>query len=185
MLLETSNLSDNAFESVLEPLDSLIALDLVGGTNTGLASASLGNTLTWSGHAAVEIHSVNSDRWVVLDTEINVFADTETEVASLREVALAKLIFLDLQSTLQDFLSLWSTDSDMYSDLLVTTDTEGSDSVPGLAVDRSLTTQLFQHLCSTSKSITRLSDRNVEDDFLDAKLLHGVHALLSGFGHFD
>jgi len=61
------------------------------------------------------------------------FADTETEVASLREVALSEFVFLDLQSTLQDFLSLWSTDSDVHSDLFVTTDTEGSDGVSGLA----------------------------------------------------
>jgi len=84
-------------------------------------------------HAAVEVHSVDTNRWVVLDTKINVFADTETEVASLREVALAKLILLDLQSTLQDFLSFWSTDSDVHSNLLVTTDTEGTDGVTGLA----------------------------------------------------
>jgi len=153
MLIETSDLSDNALESVLEPpidrsqystqnaqkkggiLDSLITLDLVGSTNTGLASATLGNTLTRTGHAAVEIHSVNTNRRVVLDAEIDVFADTETKVASLREVAFAKLIFLDLQSTLQNFLSLWSTDGDMYGDLFVTTDTECSDSVAGLACE--------------------------------------------------
>lgn len=61
------------------------------------------------------------------------FADTETKVASLREVTLSELIFLDLQSTFQDFLSLWSTNSDMHSNLFVTTDTEGSDSVSSLA----------------------------------------------------
>ena len=86
-------------------------------------------------HATVEIHSVNTNRRVVLDTEIDVFADTEAKVASLGEVALAELIFLDLQSTLQDFLSLWSTDSDVHSDLLVTTDTEGSDGVSSLACE--------------------------------------------------
>lgn len=63
------------------------------------------------------------------------FADSETKVAGLREVALAKLIFLDLQATLQDFLGLWSTDSDVHSDFLVTTDTEGTDSVSGLACE--------------------------------------------------
>jgi hypothetical protein len=63
-----------------------------------------------------------------------VFADTEAEVTSLREVALAELIFLDLQSTLQDFLCLWAADSDMDSDLLVTTDTEGTDGISGLAL---------------------------------------------------
>ena len=52
-------------------------------------------------------------------------------------------------------------------------------------VDRSLTAQLFQHLRSTGQSVTRLSDRDVEDELLDAELLHGVAALLSGFGHGD
>jgi hypothetical protein len=84
-------------------------------------------------HAAVEVHSIDTNRRVVLDTKINVFADAETEVTSLREVALAKFILLDLQSTLQDFLSLWPTDCNMHSDLFVTTDTEGTDSVSGLA----------------------------------------------------
>jgi len=144
------SLSDNSLEAVLEPsifhvsivlwsivvrniLNGLITLDLVVGTDGGLAAATLSNALSWSGHAAVEIHSVNSDRRVVLDTEIDVFADTETEVSSLREVTLAKLVLLDLQSTLQDLLSLWASDSDVNSDLLVTTDTESSDGVAGLA----------------------------------------------------
>jgi hypothetical protein len=107
----------------------------VGGTNGALAATTLGNTLTRSGHTAVEVHSVNTDRRVVLDTEIDVFADTETKVASLGEVALTELIFLDLQSTLQDFLSLWSTDGNVHRDLFVTADTEGSDSVAGLACE--------------------------------------------------
>merc|ERR1739841_225441 len=70
-------LSDNSLESVLEPLDGLVTLDLVGRSNMGLAAATLGNTLTRSGHAAEEVHSVNTDRRVVLDTEIDVLADTE------------------------------------------------------------------------------------------------------------
>jgi hypothetical protein len=86
-------------------------------------------------HAAVEIHAVNSNRRVVFDTEIDVFADAEPKVASLGEVALAKFVFLHLQSTLQDFLSLWSTDCNVHSDLFVTTDTEGSDGVSGLACE--------------------------------------------------
>jgi hypothetical protein len=84
-------------------------------------------------HASIEIHAVDTNSGVVLDSQIDVLADTETEVASLREVALSELIFLDLQSTLQDFLGLRATDSDVNSDLLVTTDTEGSDGVSGLA----------------------------------------------------
>jgi len=54
-----------------------------------------------------------------------------------------------------------------------------------LTVDWSLTTQLFQHFRSTGQSVTRLSDRDVEDELLDAELLHGVATLLSGFSHGD
>jgi hypothetical protein len=105
----------------------------VSASDSSLAAATLGDTLSRSGHAGIEIHSVNSDRWVVLDTEINVLADTETEVAGLGEVALAELVFLDLQSTLQDFLGLGSADGDVNGNLLVTTDTESTDGVARLA----------------------------------------------------
>lgn len=88
------------------------------------------------GGLRIEIHSVDTDRGVVLDTEIDVFADTETEVTGLREVALAEFVFLDLEATLENFLSLGATDGDVDSDLFVTTDTEGSDGVTGLACEK-------------------------------------------------
>jgi hypothetical protein len=47
-----------------------------------------------------------------------------------------------------------------------------------LTVDRSLTTQLFEHLGSASQSITRLANADVEDELLDRKLPHGVLGLL-------
>jgi hypothetical protein len=107
----------------------------MGRTNTSLASAALGNTLTRSGHAAVEIHSINTDRRVVLDTEIDMFADSETKVTSLGKVTLAELVFLNLQSTFQDFLGFRTTDSDVHGNLFVTTNTEGTDGVSGLAYE--------------------------------------------------
>jgi hypothetical protein len=42
-------LSDNSLEARLEPFDGLLTLDLVRSTDVGLASATLGNTLTRSG----------------------------------------------------------------------------------------------------------------------------------------
>jgi len=62
-----------------------------------------------------------------------VLADSETKVASLRKVALAELILLNLETALEDLLSLGPTDGNVDSDLLVTTDTEGTDGVTGLA----------------------------------------------------
>jgi hypothetical protein len=175
-------LSDDAVESLLEPLDSLVTVDAVMGAQSALASATAGNTLTGAGHAAVEVHAVDTDRGVVLDTEIDVLADTEAEVARLAEVALAQLVLLDLQATLQDLLSLRATNGNVDSDLLVTSDTEGSDSVAGLAVNRSLTAQLLQHLRGTGQTITRLANRDVQNKLLDAELPHGVLRLLGHDG---
>ena len=61
--------------------------------------------------------------------------------------------------------------------LLVSPDAESTDSVSGLAVDGSLTAQLFKHLCRTGETITRLADGDVEDELLDAELPHGVGGL--------
>lgn len=53
-------LSDNALEAVLVPLDGLALVDLVGGTDSGLATPALGDALTGAGHADVEVHTVDT-----------------------------------------------------------------------------------------------------------------------------
>lgn len=131
--MHTIDLSDNAVKSLLEPLDGLVTVDTVAGTDLALAAAAAGDTLTGTGHAAVEVHTVDTDRGVVLDTEIDVLADAEAEVARLAEVALAELVLLDLEATLKNLLGLGATNGDVDSDLLVTSDTEGSDGVASLA----------------------------------------------------
>lgn len=45
-------------------------------------------------------------------------------------------------------------------------------------VDGGLTRELLEHLGGTSKSVTRLADRDVQDELLDAELPHGVLGLL-------
>lgn len=75
-------------------------------TDLALHAAAAGDALTRAGHAAVEVHAVDTDGGVVLDTEIDVLADTEAEVAGLGEVALAKLVLLDLETTLENLLGL-------------------------------------------------------------------------------
>ena len=127
------HLSDDAVEALLEPLDRLLALDAVASTDAALDTPALGHALALARHAGVKVHAVDADRGVVLEAEIDVLADAETEVASLGKVPLAKLVFLNLQSTLENLLSLGSADCDMHGNLLVTTDTEGTDGVARLA----------------------------------------------------
>lgn len=127
------HLSDNGIEALLEPLDGVVTGDAVGGADSALGAAAADDALTRAGHAAVEVHAVDTDTGVVLDSEIDVLADTEAEVAGLAEVALAQLVLLDLEATLENLLGLGATDGDVDRDLFVTTDTEGADGVTGLA----------------------------------------------------
>lgn len=131
--IQRCRLTDNTVEARLEPLHGLEAVDLVAGTDSALAAAAAGDTLTRAGHAAVEVHAVDTNAGVVLDTEIDVLGDTETEVAGLAEVALPQLVLLDLEATLKNLLSLGATDGDVDGNLFVTADTEGTDGVAGLA----------------------------------------------------
>lgn len=50
-------------------------------------------------------------------------------------------------------------------------------------VDRSLTAQLLQHFGSTSQSITRLSDGDIQHQLIDAEFPHRVRALAVAFRH--
>lgn len=56
--------------------------------STDLADSVLpgGNSHTRSAHDNVEVHTEDTDSRVVLDTEVNVLLNTETEVTGLGEV---------------------------------------------------------------------------------------------------
>ena len=53
-----------------------------------------------------------------------------------------------------------------------------TDNCSVLTVHRCLTAQLFKHFGSTSKSVARFADGDVEDEFLDFELPHGVGGLV-------
>lgn len=53
------------------------------GTDSGLLGLSLGDSHTRSTHNDVEVHSEDTDSGIVLDSEIDVLLDTETEVSGL------------------------------------------------------------------------------------------------------
>jgi hypothetical protein len=81
------------------------------------------------------VYTHNTNCRVILDAEVDVLRDAEAEVALLVEVALAELVLLDLEATLEDLLSLGAANGDVAGDLFVTADTERADSVAGLARD--------------------------------------------------
>lgn len=171
----------NSVVLVLEPLDRVGGSDLVRGSDLSVLVLSDGDSGTRSSHTAVEVHTVDTDGRVVLDVQVNVLLDTESEVSGRREVGFLQFVFPDFQSSLENLLGLWSSDRDVHGDLLVTPDSEGSDCVSGFRVDWSLTGQLLQNLGSSGQPVTRLSDTDVKNQLLDLQIPHGV--VRFGFGH--
>lgn len=155
-------------------------------------------------HAAIEIHAVDTDSRIIFDTQVDMLTDAKPKVARLGEIPFPQLILLNFETTFEDFLGFRTTDGDMDGDFLVTTDAECADGVAGFAcgggfvrklvflgkfveesewkreltVDGCLTTELFEHFCSTGESVARFADGDIEDDLLDAELAHRVCALV-------
>lgn len=152
---------NDAVETLLEPRNGVLRLDLVGVANTANLGLATSNAHTRAAHDDVEVHTEDTDSGVVLDAQVDVLVNTETKVSGLGEVALAKLVLLDLEGTLKNLLGLGATDGDVDGDLLVTTDREGADGVAGLGGHWGLTSELLKNLGGTSETVTRLSDGDV------------------------
>lgn len=132
------------------------------------------DTSSSAGEANEEIHTVNTSGRVILNTKIDVLANSESEVTGLAEVSLQKFVFLYFQSTFQNFQSFLSTDGYMDGNLFVTTDSERTKGVTGFGVDRLLSGKLFEHTSSTCKTISTFSNAAVEDKFVYFNVPHGV-----------
>lgn len=84
-------------------------------------------------HAAIKVHSVDANCRVVLDSQIDMFADAKSEIARFRKILLLQLVFLDLEATLKNFFRLGSSHGDMDGDFFITSNAKGSDCVASLA----------------------------------------------------
>ena len=115
---------------------------------------SLRHTTARTSQLDVEIHTENTGVGVVLDSEINVLVDTETEISRVREVLLHQLVLLDLQTALQNLKSLLTTNGDVHRDLLVTADGERTDGETGYTLTnaRRMKTHPFRRRAPDRKS---------------------------------
>ena len=66
-----------------EPFHCVILGNSVLGSNSGFASSSETNSASWSFKDNVKVHTENTGEWIILNTQINVFLDTETEISSI------------------------------------------------------------------------------------------------------
>lgn len=135
---------------VNEPLHGLLAGNTLVLSDDSDGSAAVLDTGTGASENDVDIHTEDTDGGIVLDTEIDVLLDTETEVSSVGEVTLEQLVLLNLQSLLEDLLSLGAADGRVDGNLLVTADTEGTHGVAGLGVDGGLSSELIQNYAHTT-----------------------------------
>ena len=96
------------------------------GSDSTLASSSKTNSASWSLQHNIEVHTENTSERVILNTQINVFLDTETKASSIREVSLLELSVLDFKTSFQDFVSFVASNGNMDCDFLVSLDAEAS-----------------------------------------------------------
>ena len=109
--------------------------------------------LTRSSEDNVEVQAINANGGVVFDTKINVFLNTETEVASVGEVIFPQLVFSDFKTTFKDLFSLGTTDCAVDSNFFITADTKRTNSVSGFREDRLLASELFQDLQDQKRNL--------------------------------
>lgn len=94
---------------LLKPLQRVVLANAVGGSNARLLRLTLANAvsgtekrvfvphaLALASHDDVEVHSVNADGGIILDSKVDVLVDSKAEVSTVGKVLLEQLVLLDL-----------------------------------------------------------------------------------------
>jgi hypothetical protein len=158
-------------------IDSFLFRDLVSATNSGLVVLSLGNASTWTAQNNVEVHTKDTNSWVILQAEIDVFSNTKPEVAFLRETGFWKFIRFDTKSFFDDVDSLFTTDCYFGGDLLTTTDTKPTDCEARFTERWLLLCELLNNLSSLGELIAFTSNAALDDKLVYSDLSHWIHFL--------
>lgn len=85
-LLDLALGSDNTFESIDEPLDGLTLLDALLNSNGANSSLTSAHSVTSTFQDNEDVHTVDTNAGIVLNSEIDVFFNAEAEVAVVSEV---------------------------------------------------------------------------------------------------
>lgn len=111
-------------------------------------------------------------------TQVNVFLNTEAEVAHFAEVSLVQFVFFHFEAFLEDFLGLLAAHGAEDADLFVTTNAERAHGVARLGEHGRLAGELFEHFRGTGETIARLAHANVQAQLSDAQVSHDVLGLV-------
>lgn len=173
---------DDAVVALLEPLHGLGDLDAVGVAHAGVGVLTVTDALSTTSEDDVEVHTVDTCGGIVLEAKVNMLADSEAEGSGVGEVVAEELELLNLETLLEELGGLLAADGGVDGDLLVTTDSEGTDGEAGTGHDGGLAAELLEHLHGTGQTITGLSHADVDAELAHADLAHRVGSLLLG-GH--
>merc|ERR1712180_365101 len=170
---------------LLKPFHGISLSNSVLEPNSRLLSTTVRDVVPRSCKHNIEIHSIDTNTRIVLYPEINMLSNSESEIPCFRKIAPTQFVLLHLETLLQDFFCFGSSNSAMDGNLLITTDTKGSNGVAGFGEDWCLTGQSFQYFSSTNQPVTTLSNADVDTQFLNTDLLHWVDFLhLLFLSHF-
>jgi hypothetical protein len=128
-----THLSHNPFKPRLEPLNTIVPSHNMRLPNLRLRPSSPRNPRPRPSHTTIKVHTIDTDRRVVFDAQVDVFTDAEAEVPRLGEVLLAQFVFFDLEAAFEDFFGFGPADGDVHGDLFVATDAEAADCVASFA----------------------------------------------------
>ena len=97
--IDIRNLNQKILNSYLflEPFHCIIFGDSMAESNSTLASSPFANSVSLPSEDNVEIHSIDTNAWIIFDSEIDVFLDSKPKVTSGREVSFLQFIFSDLE----------------------------------------------------------------------------------------
>merc|ERR1719249_477411 len=170
----------------LEPLHGVLLGQAVWEANLANLGSPVSHIHAGPAEDDKEVHTIDTNARVILDSQVNVLLDAEAKVAVVGEVLLPQLVLLNLEAPLQNLLCLRAPDGAVDRNLLIPPDTKATDGVASLGEHRGLTSQRLQHLASPGEPITRLANTDVEAEFSDPQVPHGVLSLvLATFNHFD
>jgi len=140
-----------------EPFHGIFLWNSMLGSDSWFASSSQTNSASWSFEDNVKVHTENTGEWIILDTQINVFLNTETETSSIWEVDFSQFSVLDFKSSFENFISLVSSDSDVCGHFFVSLNTETSDGESSSGWDWFLSGKIFQDFwCWVNESVIPL-----------------------------
>ena len=114
-----------------EPFHWFFLWNSVFGSDSWFTSSSQTDSASWSLKDHVKVHTENTGKWIILDTEIDVFLDTESKITSVREVDFSQLSIFNFKTSFKNLVSFISSNCDINSNFLISFNTETSDGESG------------------------------------------------------